>query len=165
MLARAGLARLGRLDEVTEMLDPLQMLPAPGQGALAVECRADRADVRAAVAPLDDADTRACVAAERALLAALEAGCTAPVGALAEVVDGGDGLELSLRAFVGSLDGSSTLRRSLVGPRPTRTCSAAPRRPAARRRRRRPRCAATRRTPLTSQPPSPAPLETREPAS
>ena len=117
VLARAGLARLGRLDEVSEFLDPLQMLPAAGQGALAVECREDRADVVAAVAPLDDADTRACVAAERALLAALEAGCTAPVGALAEVVESDDGeLELSLRAFAGSLDATIDLRRSVVGP-------------------------------------------------
>lgn len=116
ILARAGLARLGRLDVVTEVLDPIQMLPAPGQGALAIECRADRPVVRAAVAILDDADTRACVVAERALLAALEAGCTAPIGALAEVVEGDHGPELSLRAFAGSEDGSVELRRSLVGP-------------------------------------------------
>ncbi len=91
------------------------MLPAPGQGALAVEVRADDAATVAAVAALDDADTRACVTAERALLATLEAGCTAPVGALAEVVEGIDGPELSLRAFVGAVDGSVELRRSLVG--------------------------------------------------
>ena len=116
VLARAGLARIGRLAEATETIDPLQMLPAPGQGALAVECREDRADVRAAVAALDDEDTRVCVTAERALLAALEAGCTAPVGALAEVVEGEDGPELSLRAFVGAPDGSVELRRSVVAP-------------------------------------------------
>lgn len=116
VLARAGLARLGRLDEVCEVLDPLQMLPAPGQGALAVECRADDTVTLAALAVLDDADTRACVTAERAVLAALEAGCSAPVGALAEVVEGEDGVELSLRAFVGTADGSLDLRRSLVGP-------------------------------------------------
>jgi hydroxymethylbilane synthase len=115
VLARAGLARLGRLDEATEVLDPIQMLPAPGQGALAVECLADRSDVVAAVSAIDDPDTRACVLAERSLLAALEAGCTAPVGALAEVAEGDDGLELSLRAFVGTEDGSAELRRSLVG--------------------------------------------------
>ncbi len=106
VLARAGLARLGRADEATEVLDPLQVLPAPGQGALAVECRADDAELIALLAALDDADTRAAVTAERALLAALEAGCTAPVGALAEVVesldaDGAATLELSLRAVVG----------------------------------------------------------------
>lgn len=116
VLARAGLARLGRLELATEVLDPIQVLPAPGQGALAVECRADRADVLAAVHVLDDPDTRARVLAERSLLATLEAGCTAPIGALAEVVDGEDGLELSLRAFAGSEDGTLELRRSLVGP-------------------------------------------------
>jgi len=116
LLARAGLARLGLLDVVTETLDPLQMLPAPGQGALAVECREDRPDVIEALAALDDPDTRAAVTAERALLAALEAGCTAPIGALAEVVQGEHGTELSLRAFAGSADASIELRRSSVGP-------------------------------------------------
>ena len=116
VLARAGLQRLGRLDDVTETLDPLQMLPAPGQGALAVECRSDRRDVVDLLETLDDPETRACVTAERAVLSGLEAGCTAPVGALAEVVEGEVGLELSLRAFVGSEDGSDELRRSVVGP-------------------------------------------------
>jgi len=116
LLARAGLARLGRLDEVTESLDPLQMLPAPGQGALAVECREDRHDLVDALAPLDHADTRAAVTAERALLAALEAGCTAPIGALAEVAEGEHGSELFLRAFAGSEDARIELRRSSTGP-------------------------------------------------
>ncbi|HEY8652713.1 MAG TPA: hydroxymethylbilane synthase [Dermatophilaceae bacterium] len=115
LLACSGLARLGRLDVVTETIDPLQMLPAPGQGALAIECREDRPDLIEALAPLDDADTRACVTAERALLQALEAGCTAPVGALAEVVESEHGTELSLRAFAGSEDASIDLRRSGVG--------------------------------------------------
>ncbi len=115
LLASAGLGRIGRRDEATELLDPIQMLPAPGQGALAVEVRADDAAAVAAVAALDHVDTRACVTAERALLATLEAGCTAPVGALAEVVEGMNGPELSLRAFVGAVDGSVELRRSLVG--------------------------------------------------
>jgi hydroxymethylbilane synthase len=128
VLARAGLARLGRADEATEVLDTLLMLPAPGQGALAVECRdparpgvgADRrlADeaVLAALRPLDDRATRAAVTAERRLLAALEAGCAAPLGALAEVVDGDCGPELSVRAVAAAVDGSVTLRRSLTGP-------------------------------------------------
>jgi hydroxymethylbilane synthase len=115
VLACAGLNRLGRRDAVTEALDPIQVLPAPGQGALAVEVRRDDAAARDAVAVLDDPDTRACVVAERALLAALEAGCSAPVGALAEVVEGTDGPELSLRGFVGTVDGSFDLRRSLTG--------------------------------------------------
>jgi len=116
LLARAGLSRLGLLHEVTECLAPLQMLPAPGQGALAIECRTDRPDLIEALAPLDDPDTRACVSAERALLAALEAGCTAPVGALAEVVESEHGAELFLRAYAGSQDAALELRRSRVGP-------------------------------------------------
>src|SRR3954464_11081005 len=85
VLARAGLARLDRLDEVTEVIDPLQMLPAPAQGALAIECRAGDEGLLELLAAMDDPDTRAAIDAERALLGALEAGCTAPVGALAEV--------------------------------------------------------------------------------
>lgn len=116
VLARAGLARLNRLDVVTETLDPLQVLPAPAQGALAVECRAGDEELVGLLAKLDDADTRAAVDAERALLATLEAGCTAPVGALADVVDGGDGLELFLRASVTSVDGANAVRLSATGP-------------------------------------------------
>ncbi|MGQ0839286.1 hydroxymethylbilane synthase [Actinokineospora sp.] len=88
VLARAGLARLGRLAEITETLDPIQMLPAPAQGALAVECRVDDVDVEHLLqSTVDDEATRAAVTAERAMLAALEAGCSAPVGALADVVE------------------------------------------------------------------------------
>ena len=115
VLAAAGLRRLARIGEATELLDPIQVLPAPGQGALAVEVRSGDADTIAAVASLDDPDARACVTAERALLAELEAGCSAPVGALAEVVEGTDGPELSLRAVVAAPDGSDDLRRSLTG--------------------------------------------------
>ncbi len=112
VLARAGLARLGRLDEVTEVLDPIQVLPAPGQGALAVECRSNDTATIEAVAVLDDPATRAAVVAERTLLATLEAGCTAPVGALAEVVDGDDGPELWLRAALGTDSGVRRLSRN-----------------------------------------------------
>lgn len=116
ILARAGLVRLGRLDQVTEVLDPLQMLPAPGQGALAVECRTEDeflADqVRLA---LDDVHTRAAVTAERSVLAGLEAGCTAPVGALAEIAEGEDGDELWVRAIALSYDGGVVVRKSATG--------------------------------------------------
>jgi len=116
ILARAGLARVERTGAISETIDPLQMLPAPGQGALGLECREGDARVIAALAQLDDADTRAAVTAERAVLGALEAGCAAPVGALAEIVEEPDGsLEISLRAFVGAPDGSFELRRSDVG--------------------------------------------------
>jgi hydroxymethylbilane synthase len=114
LLARAGLARIGRLEEVTEVLDPLQMLPAPGQGALAVECRADD-DLLTALAALDDRGSRAAVEAERAVLATLEGGCSAPVGALAEVVEGEDGDELWVRAVALSTDGALSVRRSATG--------------------------------------------------
>jgi hydroxymethylbilane synthase len=119
VLARAGLARLGRLDEATEVLDPLQMLPAPAQGALALECRADDLDTEHRLGALDDPATRAAVTAERAMLAALEAGCSAPVGALAEVVedldDAGRIVEgLSLRGVAATTDGA-LLRASITG--------------------------------------------------
>jgi hydroxymethylbilane synthase len=115
ILARAGLARLGLLDEVTETLDPLMMLPAPGQGALAVECRKGDAAVIEALAALDDPDTRCAVTAERSLLAALEAGCSAPVGALAEVASSDSGEQLWLRAVVAAIDGSRVVRMSMTG--------------------------------------------------
>ena len=116
LLARAGLARLGRLDDATEVLDPLQMLPAPGQGALAIECRAADTDLVTGLTALDDPATRAAVTAERAVLAALEAGCSAPLGALAEVVEGEDGDELWVRAVALSHDGGLSVRRSATGP-------------------------------------------------
>lgn len=115
VLARAGLARLGRISDATEILDPLQMLPAPGQGALAGECRADDVATIRLLQQLDDADTRAAVTAERSLLATLEAGCLAPVGALAEVAMGDDGDELWLRAIVGDISGAPTIRMSATG--------------------------------------------------
>jgi hydroxymethylbilane synthase len=114
LLARAGLSRIGRLEEVTEVLDPLQMLPAPGQGALAVECRADD-DLLGALAALDDRGSRAAVEAERAVLATLEGGCSAPIGALADVVEGEDGDELWVRAIALSTDGALSVRMSATG--------------------------------------------------
>jgi hydroxymethylbilane synthase len=118
VLARAGLARLRRLDVVTEVLDPLQLLPACGQGALAVECRAaDAALVDAIAGALDHAETRAATTAERSLLAALEAGCTAPVGGLADCAETDDGgLEIYLRGVAAATDGSQLLRLSATGP-------------------------------------------------
>lgn len=83
VLAYAGLARLGRTDLVSEIFEPQDIVPAPGQGALAVECRADDGELAALLATIDHAATRAAVTAERSLLAALEAGCSAPVGAYA----------------------------------------------------------------------------------
>jgi hydroxymethylbilane synthase len=115
VLARAGLARLGRLAEITETLDPLQVLPAPAQGALAVECRTSDARTRELLGRLEHLTTRCCVTAERSTLAALEAGCSAPVAAYAEIADGDDGPVLFLRASVTALDGSAGVRGSLSG--------------------------------------------------
>ena len=115
VLARAGLARLGRLGDATEVLDPLQMLPAPGQGALAVECRTDDLGLAADLAALEDPHSRAAIDAERAVLATLEGGCSAPIGALAEVAEGDDGDELWLRAIALSHDGILSVRMSASG--------------------------------------------------
>lgn len=120
VIAAAGLVRLGRIQEATELLDPIQMLPAPGQGALACECRVGDLDTEHLLgAFLDDAGVRAAVTAERALLATLGAGCTAPVGALADVVedlddDGQVVLRLSLRGVAATAD-DHLLRSSATG--------------------------------------------------
>ncbi|OLB66998.1 MAG: hydroxymethylbilane synthase [Actinobacteria bacterium 13_2_20CM_2_72_6] len=111
VLASAGLARLGRTAEASEILDPAVMLPAPAQGALAVECRVDDrlSDVLSTV---DDPVSRATVEAERALLATLEGGCSAPVAGLAEASGRG---EIYLRGAVLSPDGRAALRLSRTG--------------------------------------------------
>jgi hydroxymethylbilane synthase len=88
VLAYAGLARIGQTDLVSEIFEPDDMVPAPGQGALAVECRSDDAELVGLLATIDHAATRAAVTAERSLLAALEAGCSAPVGAYATIQPG-----------------------------------------------------------------------------
>jgi hydroxymethylbilane synthase len=83
VLAYAGLARLGLTELVSEIFEPDEMVPAPGQGALAVECRTEDTEIAALLATIDHAPSRAAVTAERSLLAALEAGCSAPIGAYA----------------------------------------------------------------------------------
>ncbi|MFF4354011.1 hydroxymethylbilane synthase [Streptomyces sp. NPDC001530] len=119
VLAAAGLNRIGRIDEVTDFLSVDTVLPAPGQGALAIECAADNADLIAALGELDDPFTRAAVTAERSLLAALEAGCSAPVGALADLLaDGQIVKEMRLRGVVGTTDGSTLVQLSTTGPVP-----------------------------------------------
>ncbi|MFE7544035.1 hydroxymethylbilane synthase [Streptomyces platensis] len=116
VLAAAGLTRIGRIDEATQLLSPDVVLPAPGQGALAIECAAVNADLAARLAELDDPDTRVAVTAERSLLAALEAGCSAPVGALADLKrDEQTVTELHLRGVVGTTDGSTLVQMSTTG--------------------------------------------------
>ncbi|WP_447038132.1 hydroxymethylbilane synthase [Streptomyces sp. DSM 118878] len=119
VLAAAGLSRVGRIDEVTDFLSVDTVLPAPGQGALAIECAAHNASLAAALAELDDPYTRVAVSAERSLLAALEAGCSAPVGALADLLaDGQIVKEMRLRGVVGTTDGSTLVQLSTTGPVP-----------------------------------------------
>ena len=119
VLAAAGLQRIGRIDEVTDFLSVDTVLPAPGQGALAIECAADNAGLIAALGELDDPFTRVAVTAERSLLAALEAGCSAPVGALADLLaDGQIVKEMRLRGVVGTTDGSTLVQLSTTGPVP-----------------------------------------------
>lgn len=113
VLAAAGLARLGLLDRATEILSPTLMLPAPGQGALAVETRTAVPEQLAdALAAIDDLATLVAVTAERQLLASLEAGCAAPVGALGSL----DGGTLTLEAVAAAIDGGRTLRSSRSSP-------------------------------------------------
>ncbi|HWM39829.1 MAG TPA: hydroxymethylbilane synthase [Streptomyces sp.] len=126
VLAAAGMERTGRLDEVTELLSPDAVLPAPGQGALAVECASTNAHLAVQLSELDDPYTRAAVTAERTLLAALEAGCSAPVGALADLL--GDGqvvTEMRLRGVVGTTDGETLVQLSTTGPVPASAADAA----------------------------------------
>lgn len=117
VLAVAGLRRLGRESEITETLSSDAVLPAPGQGALAIECAASDADLAAQLAGLDDPHTRMAVTAERTLLATLEAGCSAPVAALADLQsDGQNATVLRLRGAVGTADGSALVQLSTTGP-------------------------------------------------
>jgi hydroxymethylbilane synthase len=111
VLAQAGLARIGRLDAVTQVFEPDEMLPAAGQGALAVECRAGREDLVALLGCVDDPHSHAATTAERSMLGALQAGCAAPVGAYAAGTD-----VLRLRGVVVAADGGMALRGSASGP-------------------------------------------------
>jgi hydroxymethylbilane synthase len=126
VLAAAGLKRLGRIGEAAQLIPADAVLPAPGQGALAIECAAHNVVLADVLAELDDPFTRAAVTAERTLLAALEAGCSAPVGALADRVADGQATELRLRGLVGTTDGAELVQMSITGPTPaTRTEAAA----------------------------------------
>jgi hydroxymethylbilane synthase len=111
ILAAAGLKRLGLGDRITALLDPAVSLPAVGQGALGIECRTDRADVLELLKPLHDAETAACVFAERALSRALAGSCNVPLGGYATV----SGDRLTIDGFVGMPDGSRTVRHQTAG--------------------------------------------------
>ena len=112
MVAKAGLDRLGLSKRISEVLSPEVCMPAVGQGAIAVECRLKDTEAGDLLAPLDDAETRTAIIAERALLAALQGGCQVPLGAWARVERG----ELLLDACVCSVDGSQYVRQSVSAP-------------------------------------------------
>ncbi|CAB0983006.1 hydroxymethylbilane synthase [Corynebacterium diphtheriae] len=112
VLAYAGLTRVGRGDEATQVFDPQDFLPAPAQGALAVECRAGDAYAREAIDSICDEQAQVCAVTERVVLNRLEAGCTAPVAAHATLNDD----TLTLTAAVIALDGSKVVRRELSAP-------------------------------------------------
>ncbi|WP_291313283.1 hydroxymethylbilane synthase [Corynebacterium sp. UBA2622] len=114
ILAYAGLSRAGYGDRATEIFPPEVLMPAPAQGALAVECRVDDTEARAAIDTLVDNAASVCAAAERQVLATLEAGCTAPVASYAELRDGG----IVLRGGVFAADGSAQLTETLTGTDP-----------------------------------------------
>ena len=123
ILATAGLSRLGLLDEATTPLEPSLLMPAPAQGVLAVECRADDPVTAAQLETVDYAPTRAAAITERGFLAALDAGCSAPVGALAELAaepgaEGAEGPEPAVRVsgVIAAPDGSSVIRAQMTGP-------------------------------------------------
>jgi hydroxymethylbilane synthase len=112
ILAEAGLVRLGREAEITEILDSSWMLPAVGQGALGLECREDDAATLDLLQPLNDPATRHCALAERAMLRGLGGGCEVPIGAATTVRDG----QLTLRGVVLAPDGTKRIDRDITGP-------------------------------------------------
>jgi hydroxymethylbilane synthase len=114
LLALAGLTRLGRAGEVSQVLEVETVLPAPGQGAIAIECRERDSALAEAVAPLHHEPTARTVSAERAFLAALGGGCNVPLGAHAVLEDG----LIRLRGLVAREDGSELLRGEGRGPDP-----------------------------------------------
>jgi hydroxymethylbilane synthase len=117
MLAKAGLDRLGCSHRISETLSPDVCMPAVGQGAIAVECRANDAEAAQALEKLDDAETRTAIMAERALLSALQGGCQVPLGAWARIERG----ELVLEACVCSVDGVQYVKqRATASPEQAR---------------------------------------------
>ena len=112
LLAKAGLDRLGVSQRIAEILSPEVCMPAVGQGAIAVECRLKDAETADILAPLDDAETRTAIIAERALLAALQGGCQLPLGAWARIERG----ELVLEACVCSVDGVQYVKQRATAP-------------------------------------------------
>ena len=111
LLSKAGLDRLGLSQRITEILDPVQFLPAVGQGAIAIQCRVKDSEAADVVSGLDDAETRNAIIAERALLKAVEGGCQVPLGAWARM----ERDQLVMEACVCSVDGTQRIRQRVAG--------------------------------------------------
>jgi hydroxymethylbilane synthase len=112
LLARAGLERLGLADKITFIFDPAVFIPAPAQGALVIQTRADDAETNEIIVTIDDEIARTATAAERKILTTMQCGCHAPVGAFAEIAGG----EIHIRAFICDLQGKNFISRELAGP-------------------------------------------------
>lgn len=113
VLASAGLGRLGLSGRITEYIDPVQCVPAVGQGVIGIECKGNDYVTRSFCAALNHADTETCINAERAFAARLEGGCQSPIGAYAVL----KGEALHLNAVVAAIDGSQIMRDQISGPR------------------------------------------------
>lgn len=113
VLAAAGLKRLGLEDRITELLEPEISLPAVGQGVLAIECRTSDVELLGLTSPMEHAETRVAVAAERAFLARLEGGCTVPLAGFARL----EGDKVFLRGLIGQPDGKRVVRGDRIGPK------------------------------------------------
>jgi len=112
VLARAGIERLGLSDKISFCFDPQQFIPAPAQGALAVQTRADNAATRELIAAVDDEKARMTTFAERQVLSTMQCGCHAPAGAFAAIVGG----DITICAFISDLEGRNFIRRQTTGP-------------------------------------------------
>ncbi|MBU2893498.1 hydroxymethylbilane synthase [Colwellia sp. D2M02] len=115
ILASAGLIRLKMSDRISQYIEPEEMLPANGQGAVGIECRSDDANIKALLAPLECAITRARVLAERAMNKALQGGCQVPIGSYA-ILQGENNSTIYLRGLVGAVDGSELIESEISGP-------------------------------------------------
>lgn len=112
LLARAGLERLGLADRISFIFDPAVFIPAPAQGALGIQTRANDTETNEIIAAIDDKNARITTAAERKILTTMQCGCHAPVGAYAEVIAS----DIRIRAFISDLEGRNFISREVTGP-------------------------------------------------
>ena len=111
VLARAGLERLNLTDKISFCFEPSEFIPAPAQGALAVQTRSDDTQTNSLIAAIDDGNNRTTTSAERKILTTMHCGCHAPVGAFANI----DGDQIEIIAFISNVDGTNFIRRQTSG--------------------------------------------------